>query len=130
MKVQRIPARTVPERISNEAVEPSPLLRLARRIREEQGAEQTRAFLSAMLPFAAPGEIRRIGEGFGIPFESISAGAQTKAPQQTNERRPAANETTDRLRMLQTLMQLTGAMQGGSPDMGRLISLLSGINGG
>ena len=42
--MQRIPAKTVPGRIADHASEPSPLLKLARRIREEQGAELGHGF--------------------------------------------------------------------------------------
>ena len=128
--MQRIPAKTVPGRIAEHASEPSPLLKLARRIREEQGAEQTRAFLSAMLPFAAPGEIRRVGEGFGIPFESISGNPPaSKAQPEYGEMRPPANEAADRLRMLQAIMQLSGASRQGGPDIGKLLGLLGGLGG-
>ena len=119
--MQRIPANNIPNHSAGASPEPSPLLRLARRIREEQGAEQTRAFLTAMLPFAAPGEIRRIGEGFGIPFESIQSAASQMHPQ---PKQPAnGGNTMNQLQLLQTLMQMKNAVQGGVPDINKLMSL-------
>jgi|GEM_PF-284031 len=58
------PMQTVPKEAENE--ERSPLLLLARRIREEQGAEGLKAFFSAMQPFAAPYELKNIAERFGM----------------------------------------------------------------
>lgn len=58
------PMQTVPKEAENE--ERSPLLLLARRIREEQGAEGLKAFFSAMEPFAAPYELKNLAERFGM----------------------------------------------------------------
>ena len=51
--------------------EASPFLRIARRIREEQGIEQLRAFLAAMVPFVAPNELKGVCTGFGLDYDSI-----------------------------------------------------------
>lgn len=58
------PMQTVPEEAKAE--ERSPMLLLARRIREEQGVEGLRAFLLAMEPFAAPYELKNLAERFGM----------------------------------------------------------------
>lgn len=59
------PMQTVPEEAKKQE-ERSPLLMLARRIREEQGADGLKAFLSAMQPFAAPYELKNLAERFGM----------------------------------------------------------------
>ena len=51
--------------------ETTPALLLARRIREEQGVEQLKAFLAAMEPFVAPNELRSISSGFGINYDML-----------------------------------------------------------
>ncbi|MCR5808019.1 MAG: hypothetical protein K6G56_00500 [Clostridiales bacterium] len=117
--------------------EASPLLRLARRIREEQGAERVREFLAAMMPFAAPGEIRHISEGFGIPFESVeNAGRRrnnNRNGQSAEERlslddRPQrASQSDQGMNMLRTLMQLKGLMNG-APDPRTLMELMGSMN--
>lgn len=75
--MQRVPTRQrqfVPN--GNAAKRPqggeaSPFLRIARRIREEQGLEQLRAFLAAMVPFVAPNELKGVCTGFGLDYDSI-----------------------------------------------------------
>ena len=75
--MQRVPTRQrqfVPN--GNAAKRPqggeaSPFLRIARRIREEQGIEQLRAFLAAMVPFVAPNELKGVCAGFGLDYDSI-----------------------------------------------------------
>ena len=75
--MQRVPTRQrqfVPN--GNAAKRPqggeaSPFLRIARRIREEQGIEQLRAFLAAMVPFVAPNELKGVCTGFGLDYDSI-----------------------------------------------------------
>lgn len=59
--------QTLPEAAESEREgERSPLLLLARRIREEQGTEGLGAFLRVMEPFAAPYELKNIAEMFGM----------------------------------------------------------------
>ncbi|MBO4563273.1 MAG: hypothetical protein J5772_06655 [Clostridia bacterium] len=147
--MQRIPSRTAPRSAGTQKQEePSPMLRIARRIREEQGAEQVRAFLAAMLPFAAPNEIRRIGEGFGIPFESIESlrAPQIAPPARQSFKEPVRqapfqspvmgsgipqtgdagiDRAVNSLNMIRTVMQLKNAMAGGADPM-KLMGMLNG----
>ena len=123
--MQRMPTRSMPPHGSELPMESaSPMLLLARRIREEQGVEQVRAFLAAMTPFSAPNEIRHIGEGFGIPFESIELERErtvkSRQPVQENRQNPQ-NGMLDQLRMI---MQLSSLMKGG--DAMNLINMLGG----
>ena len=97
----------------------TPLMLLARRIREEQGAASVRDFLTAMLPFAAPGELRNAAEAFGIPFEGI------EPPQRTREPKPEpSSRKPDPMSLLTLLMQLRGAGSGGDGDKNIPLSLL------
>ena len=112
--MQRYPTRNLPARQAGpEEGEISPVLRLARRIREEQGPEQVKAFIAAMRPFAAPNELRRIGESFGIDYDSIPPEPlKAQEPERRSESRSSG--PADQLRMIQTLMQLMGAAKGGA----------------
>ena len=69
------PMQTVPEEAKKQE-ERSPLLLLARRIREEQGADGLKAFLSAMQPFAAPYELKNLAERFGMEHHIRENAAQ------------------------------------------------------
>ncbi|MBR3298784.1 MAG: hypothetical protein IKI64_06210 [Clostridia bacterium] len=68
------PMQTVPEEAKKE--ERSPLLLLARRIREEQGADGLKAFLIAMEPFAAPFELKNLAVQFGMEHHVRAGAAQ------------------------------------------------------
>lgn len=125
--MQKMPARNMPRSAAgNYPEEPSPMLRLARRIREEQGVEQLRAFLAAMAPFSAPNEIRHIGEDFGIPFESIEAERRRKeepsrvqpAPRQDS----GGSRMADQMNQIGMLLKLAGMMKNGG-DMMDLINM-------
>lgn len=70
------PVQSVPEETKKEGEERSPLLLLARRIREEQGAEGLRAFLHAMEPFAAPYELKNLASRFGMEHAPSGSTAQ------------------------------------------------------
>ncbi|MBO4848065.1 MAG: hypothetical protein J5586_02830 [Clostridia bacterium] len=138
--MQRIPSRNVPRQAGSgqPAEEPSPLLKLARRIREEQGTDQVRSFLAAMLPFAAPNEIRRAAEGFGIAFDSLEVRPKPAPQKPAYEPQPRQSaysapqmmesmlprEAMNSLNMIRTLMQLKSAMAGGDP-----MKLMNGIMG-
>lgn len=145
--MQRIPIRSLPQQAQRtepgRGGEPSPMLLLARRIREEQGVEQVRSFLAAMTPFAAPNEIKRIGEGFGIPYESIErATRRDNGGEGYGERRSAGRDAerpsafggnpfagsgsaANGLTMIRTAMQLRTLMSGGG-DPEKLLGLLRG----
>lgn len=127
--MQRIPSGRMPSGQAQPAEEPSPLLRLARRIREEQGSEQVRAFLAAMAPFAAPNEIRRVGESFGISRESLEYEMQKRAPQpqkpQNTNNQQSMNGMMNQLNQLRTIMQLSGMLKNGG-DPSALLNLLGG----
>lgn len=71
------PMQTVPEEAKKE--ERSPLLLLARRIREEQGADGLKAFLIAMEPFAAPFELKNLAAQFGMEHHVRAGAAQGQA---------------------------------------------------
>ena len=124
--MQHYPTKNLPQRQPGTAEgEISPVLRLARRIREEQGPEQVKAFISAMRPFAAPNELRRVSEGFGIDYESIPK--EPFRERETDRRNDQAGSgRSDQLAMLRTLMQFSGMMRGGGADPMKLISLLTG----
>ena len=120
--MQTVSGRNVPPRRAAGGGEASPLLLLARRIREEQGPEQTRAFLEAMRPFAAPNELKRIGEGFGIEFDP----APYTPPVRYEQPAPKRPNGSGQLDMLRTFMQLRTAMQSGGMDPVKLLSLFDG----
>ena len=105
--------------VIRERREASPLLQLARRIREEQGAEQTRAFLRAMVPFAAPGELKNVSEGFGIPFDPVPDTPIRPSPKP--EYKPPFS---DPMSLIAMLMQLKGRGPTGQSDPGVPINLI------
>ncbi len=122
--MQRLPTRSIPAREHEGAKEPSALMLLARKIREEQGPEQVKDFLNAMRPFAAPGELKRAAENFGIEIElydNFRDRGQANAGRKDN-----MGNDNDKMKMLNTLFQLRGLMQGGSIDPVKLMSLLGG----
>lgn len=129
--MQRIPTRSITparDQSRQRADEPSPMLRLARRIREEQGVDQVRAFLAAMKPFAAPNEIKHIGEGFGIAYESIEREMARNSGRNVREQGPdhgSVNGAANGLNMIKTVMQIQGLMKNGA-DAEKLISMLRG----
>lgn len=126
--MQKMPARNMQRTApANQYDDASPMLRLARRIREEQGVDQLRSFLAAMTPFSAPNEIRHIGEDFGISFESIEA-ERRRGEERIKERNAPAQETggsrmADQMNQLGMLLKLAGMMKNGG-DMMNLINLL------
>lgn len=115
----------------NSSSDASPLLLMARRVREEQGVEQLKQFLSAMKPFAAPNEIRRLCEGFGINFQTLPQRyedpdtryvRQERSPQPQQTQQPVMPQ----MQMLQTLLQMQSLMGSGKPDPMQLIKLMNG----
>lgn len=121
--MQRIPMRNLPPGNAPQGEDTSPLLKLARRIREEQGAEQVREFFIAMTPFVAPGELRFAAAGFGIEPEALSRGAQRK---EANEgpKKQAANRGPDPMDLIGMMMRLKG-MGGQTMDPMKLIEMLN-----
>ncbi|MCR5610935.1 MAG: hypothetical protein K6F68_03785 [Clostridiales bacterium] len=125
--MQKMPARNTPRSTTGNYMEDaSPMLRLARRIREEQGVEQLRAFLAAMGPFSAPNEIRHIGEDFGIPFESIEAERrrteERQAPRPAPKQDQGGNRMQDQMNQIGMLLNLANMMKNGG-DMMNLINM-------
>lgn len=118
--MNRYPINNIPARRASGGEEASPLLKLARRIREEQGAEQLKAFFAAMRPFAAPNELKRVSESFGIEIP--------EAPERGSLKREAPRETSqgDPLRMMRSLMQMMTLMKGGGGDFNLLANMLNG----
>lgn len=154
--MQRVPTKNTPMNVQNNgrviAQETSPLLSMARRVREEQGVEQLRAFLSAMAPFAAPNEIKRLCDSFGLSYASVAKPThpaqqkeqyvgnengfsqqepQRKAQQQMNQmprqtQMPQQIQMPQQMQMLQTLMRMQGFMNGGKLDPSQLLGMMGG----
>lgn len=154
--MQRLPTKNVPPRNSssinsvhsdakalpavernNEPAEaPSPLLLLARRIRQEQGADKLKDFLCAMRPFAAPNEIKRVGAGFGVSVDEAETDDRSGALRQGSAQAGAAGRganqqvngaQSQQMQMLQRLMLLQNALSGGGPDAASLLRMLGGM---
>ncbi|MBR5718193.1 MAG: hypothetical protein IKX16_04170 [Clostridia bacterium] len=128
--MQRIPTKNVPmRRAEQNGEEHSPLLKLARRIREEQGVEQVKSFLIAMKPFAAPNEIKHVADGFGIEYGSIESASNTSGAAEgggrENQKRAQAAQPINRMKLIQTMMQLSNAMKNGGADPIKLLSMLN-----
>ena len=142
--MQRIPTRSIPiknnmnegpvgantstaivPRGAGSEEEASPILPLARRIRAEQGAEQVKAFLEAMRPFAAPNELKHIGRSFGIELSEAQTSIAETRPTQSQ---PAnASSAMPQLQMLQRLICLQNLMNGGKADTSDLMRVLGGM---
>ena len=119
--MQNYSGRNLPPRRAAGGGEAPPLLKLARRIREEQGPEQVKAFLEAMRPFAAPYELKNIGDGFGIAFDPAP---YSPPPRQFDQPQQRQNPGNGQLDMLKMIMQLKGSMQNGAVDPMKLLGLL------
>ncbi len=153
--MQRVPSNNTPLRsagaeanragvqtvVRAQQAEGTPLMQLARRIRDEQGVEGLREFLCAMTPYSAPNEIKRTGENFGLSYESIirskaesavktentAASTEMKRPQQTMQ--PGQQQG---MQMLQKVMLLQNLMNSGNAgnngiDMNALMKLMGGM---
>ncbi len=116
--MQRYPTRSLPQVRAEGREEPSPMLRLARRIREEQGAERLREFIAAMRPFAAPNELRKLAEDFGIDYDSLPK----REERAVNKEQRQGN---DPMKLISDVMRLSSAIQSGG-DPAKLLSLLGG----
>ena len=123
--MQNVSGRNIPPRRASGGGEASPLLKLARRIREEQGPEQVKAFLEAMRPFAAPYELKNIGDGFGISFDPSPYSPPVRKLEQPQPPK-AQNPGNGQLEMLKMIMQLKGSMQNGAVDPMKLLGLFGG----
>ena len=139
--MQRVPTvhhRSIPETaggaIPHEA--PSPLVALARRIREEQGVEGLKEFIAAMTPFAAPNELRNMASSFGVDYDGIMAQkspAYRAGEHEHGERRTGGNMGTmgnmggmmPLMQLMRMLPMLQGMMRGGG-DMSALFKMMGG----
>ena len=167
--MQRLPARTVAltggskqsaggsggsDRRAEDRTGISPVKLLAMRISEEQGPDQVKAFLSAMIPFAAPNELKFIGSEFGISSESFLSDGKKQSPgssaaakdgvrvdenksnngsnavypaqAQKNRQESGGANPSQQLQMLQKLMYLQGLMNGNGTDVSALVNMLKG----
>ena len=95
--------------------EPTALIRLARQIREQQGAEQTRAFFLAMTPFVAPGELKHAAGQFGIELDR---------PDVLPASQPGNRGGPDPMKLFGALMGMKGGMQE-APDLMKLMELMN-----
>lgn len=117
MGLQRLPTRSMQVSGMEREAEPTALIRLARQIREQQGAEQTRAFFLAMTPFVAPGELKHAASLFGIDLTPPAATAPI-VPK-------ASSSGPDPMKLMAALMQMNGGSKNGIDAM-RLIELMRG----
>lgn len=117
MDLQRLPTRSMQTTAVEREAEPTALIRLARQIREQQGAEQTRAFFLAMTPFVAPGELKHAASLFGIDLTPPAALSQNVPKAQSSGMDP--------MMLMAALMQMKGGSQNGVDPM-RLIELMRG----
>ena len=151
--MQRVPTRQrqfVPN--GNAAKRPqggeaSPFLRIARRIREEQGIEQLRAFLAAMVPFVAPNELKGVCTGFGLDYDSIVLlrNEQTSRQASRMNRGESASGNVNaggmngfmnpfgsfgsggqQMQLIQMLMGMQNIMKSGKGDISRIMNMMGG----
>ena len=67
----------------------SPTIMMAKRVYQEQGMEQLKAFVVAIEPFVAPNELRTICSCFGLNFESLPRNAKQQQALVAKGRRAA-----------------------------------------
>lgn len=113
--MQRLPTRSVRPSVMENESEPTALIRLARQIREQQGAEQTRAFFLAMTPFVAPGELKHAAGQFGIELDR---------PDVQPASQPGNRGGPDPMKLFGALMGMKGGLQG-APDLMKLMELMN-----
>ena len=151
-QMQRVPSRqngTAAGEAERNAA-PSPLLGMARRIRDEQGVSGLRDFLSAMAPFSAPNELRSVAEGFGMDYDEIKTqhsreqfaqpAPQPAFPQNgmgfdprllNMMQQPARpNRGMDPMQLMQLIPMLQGMKNGGGgPNIANLAQLMKMMGG-
>ncbi len=116
--MQRIPNNHYAPRTQPKQEQPQnagSALQLARRIRNEQGAERARQYLIAMEPFLAPAERYHIADQLGIPVPRPSDGIMSPQPQpQSQPRQPQNNNAMN----MANPMQLISMLQALNPKGG------------
>ncbi|MBE6032628.1 MAG: hypothetical protein E7224_05490 [Clostridiales bacterium] len=120
--------------------EASPALRMAERIRNEQGLQGARDYLAAMEPYLAPGERRHIAERLGVelPRPMENRGREENAffpPAANSTRPPSAFGQSPFVRQepfletkgnTETFPSVPGLGNGGNPM--QLLQMLGGMN--
>lgn len=136
MRFQSAPSGAAGNGGTERREEPSPIVNMAKRIRDEQGESGLRDFLAAMEPFAAPNELRSMAERYGLDYQEITA--------KRNERRQREQAGQNAFGQGQGMNGFSGmgggpGGMGGFPGMGgmnpqlfqmmQLMQLMNGMNG-
>ena len=104
----------------------SNLMGLASRIREEQGMEGLREFITAMEPFAAPNELRALAKHFSLDYSALRRNREQ--PKREPQRPEAVPSGQSAGAPFQNAQQ--GFPQGfGDPRMMQLMNMMKLMNG-
>lgn len=103
----------------------SPTLMMAKRVYQEQGMEQLKAFVVAIEPFVAPNELRTICSCFGLNFESLPRNAKQQQAQTVPGSHAQGSGSRNQMQMLQMLMSMQNMSKGGM-DISQLMKMMGG----
>lgn len=136
MRMQRVPPRqySAPPPEEREALPaplatPSPIVNMARRIRDEQGVSGLREFIGAMEPFAAPNELRALADSFGLDYAALREREKRENPHSQRERQDGAQPAYG---ASPGAFGQAGPFAGGlapNPGLLQLMQLMSAMNG-
>ena len=103
----------------------SPTVMMAKRVSQEQGMEQLKAFVVAIEPFVAPNELRTICSSFGLNFESLPRNAKQQQAQTVPGSHAQGSGSRNQMQMLQMLMSMQNMSKGGM-DISQLMKMMGG----
>ncbi|MDY5001078.1 MAG: hypothetical protein SO122_01200 [Eubacteriales bacterium] len=98
---------------------------MAKRVYQEQGMEQLKAFVVAIEPFVAPNELRTICSSFGLNFESLPRNAKQQQAQTVPGGHAQGSGSRNQMQMLQMLMSMQNMSKGGM-DISQLMKMMGG----
>lgn len=98
---------------------------MAKRVYQEQGMEQLKAFVVAIEPFVAPNELRTICSCFGLNFESLPKNAKQQQTQTVPGGHAQGSGSRNQMQMLQMLMSMQNMSKGGM-DISQLMKMMGG----
>ena len=117
--------QVIAEQKANGTFNEAELMMMAKRVYQEQGMEQLKAFIVAIEPFVAPNELRTICSSFGLNFESLPRNAKQQQAQTVPGSHAQGSGSRNQMQMLQMLMSMQNMSKGGM-DISQLMKMMGG----